>query len=156
MVRNTKQNLSPNSAISGAVMLGRISRPNQPAAGLRPRSLAASNIVHHHHVHGDRAGQAIDAGGIEDGDNEDQVDDVGADDGQEQQREDELGNGHQDVDGAGKDLVDPAAESRGEKSHRAAEQEGEQRSSQRAMPTVLRAAKMSLESMSRPRLSVPR
>ena len=64
MVRNTKQKRRPNSATSGGMMLGRISRNmiQRSALAAQPRRL---DKIHDHDIHGDGAGQAEHAGRIE-------------------------------------------------------------------------------------------
>ena len=75
MVRNTKQKRRPNSVISGGRMLGTISlKTIQPMPS--PRSLAASTKSMHHDIQRRGAGQAEDAGGIEQGQDEDEVDEA--------------------------------------------------------------------------------
>ena len=71
MVRNTKQKRRPNSATSGGMMLGRISRTHDPAQPLaaQPRRL---DIIHHHDIHRRGARQAEHAGRIEQREDEDQ------------------------------------------------------------------------------------
>ena len=108
MVRNTKQKRRPNSAISGGRMLGTISlKMIQPMPS--PRSLAASTIVHHHDVHRHGAGQAEHAGGIEQRQDEDQIDDALAEDGEQHQREDQHRDGEEGIDEARHALIEPAA-----------------------------------------------
>ena len=112
MNRKVKQKRRPNSAVSGGIALGRISRltiHHQPS----PRSRAASTNSRLTRSDRDRAGQAEHLGRIEDGDRDDQHRQPGAQHRQDDEGENQRRHRQQEVDEPRQRLIDPAARDRG-------------------------------------------
>ena len=93
--------------------------------GLLPAQPRRLDVVHHHDVAGHRPREPEHQRRVQQGDHQDEVDDVGAHDGQQQQGEHELRDRHQRIDDAPADLVHPAAQGGGHEAGDGSDQERE-------------------------------